>query len=65
MDSFNSLERMDLQFNVHIREDAKVKPFADVRAKAAPSPQGLNSSLQHDRLAPSINWPNQSAVGWI
>ena len=41
--SFKSLsrriERLDLRFNVLIREDAKVKPFADIRAKAAPSSQ--------------------------
>ena len=32
-------ERLDLRFNVLIREDRKVESFSDVRAKAAPSPQ--------------------------
>ena len=54
----------DQRFNVLIREDAKVLPFADIRAKAVstfssiqlrpPSvgPAGeSNKSLPHDRLA--------------
>ena len=52
-----------VQLNVLIREDAKVKTFVEVRAKAEPSPQlfsdlqcsyGLesNPSLPHNRFSP-------------
>ena len=35
----SKIERLDLLFNVLIREDTKVYPFADIKAKAVPSSQ--------------------------